>query len=133
MKRTALWIVGAGVAGLALMLALRAQEQQGQTTQAPDPAQPEKIAFTFTDEEQMKEFAKVWQQRQAVITRMAVLQAYWNQEQPNLQESNTQLLSKYNLDVNKNYTLDAVRKVLVEQEATTPPPTELNQQTPATP
>lgn len=81
----------------------------------------------------MKGFAQLWQQRQAVITRMAVLQAYWNQEQPALQESNTQLLSTYNLDVNKNYTLDAARKVLVEQEATTPPPAELGQQAPATP
>ncbi len=129
MKRVTMWIVGAGVASVALMIALRAQEQSakpiaaGQASSSAAPAAPaasgeEKVAFTFTDEEQMKQFAQVWQQRQALLTRMAVLQAYWNQEQGGLTQMNQQLLSQFNLDVNKNYTLDTDRKVLVEQPLT---------------
>lgn len=126
MKRL-VWIAGIVIAGGALVWALQGQEQQKQP--APPPAQatapqaaastePEKIAFTFTDEEQMKQFAKVWGQRQGVLTRMAVLQAYWNQEQAGLGQLNQELLSKYNLDVNKNYTLDTAKKALVEQPLT---------------
>jgi hypothetical protein len=117
------------VAGGALVWALQAQEQQAnppapqaQTQVAPAagaPATgPETIAFTFTDETQMQQFAQVWGQRQGALTRMAVLQAYWNQEQAGLGQLNQELLSKYNLDVNKNYTLDTDRKVLVEQPLT---------------
>ena len=129
MKRVTMWVLGAGVASVALMIALRAQEQSakpiagGQASSSAAPAAPaasgeEKVAFTFTDEEQMKQFAQVWQQRQAALTRMAVLQAYWNQEQGALTQMNQQLLSQFNLDVNKNYTLDTDRKVLVEQPLT---------------
>jgi len=139
MKRATLWTIGAGVAGVALMLALRAQEQPGgKAESAKDAAAPaEKIAFTFSDDQKMQEFAQLWQQRQVVLTRMAVLQSYWNVEQGGLNETNKQLLEKFNLDVNKNYTLDTDRKVLVEREAA-PQPTELGQpptqsQLPATP
>jgi len=121
MKRAVLWIVGVGIVGVGLMLALRAQEQAQAPSQAQQPpatAQQEKVAFTFTDDAQMQTFAQFWQQRQVVLTRMAVLQAYWDQEQAGLADVNQKLLSQYNLDVNKNYTLDADRKVLIEREAT---------------
>ena len=127
MKRVMLWVSGAGLASMALMIALRAQEQSakpvaaGQASSkaaAPAASGPEKVAFTFTDENQMKQFAQVWQQRQAALTRMAVLQAYWNQEQGSLTQMNQQLLSQFNLDVNKNYTLDTDKKVLMEQPLT---------------
>jgi len=145
MKRATLWTIGAGITGVALMIALRAQEQPGgkadpakAAATAQDAAAPaDKIAFTFSDDQKMQEFAQLWQQRQVVLTRMAVLQSYWNVEQGGLNETNKQLLEKFNLDVNKNYTLDTDRKVLVEREAA-PQPTELGQpptqsQLPATP
>ena len=122
MKRAVLWIVGVGIVGVGLMLALRAQEQAQAPSQAQQPpatAQQEKVAFTFTDDAQMQTFAQFWQQRQVVLTRMAVLQAYWNEEQALLAKVNQQLLSTYHLDPNKQYTLDAGRKVLIERE--TPP------------
>ncbi len=135
MRRAALWLFGAGVTSAALMFALRAQEQASAATKAKDnppaaaaaatpaaatPAAPEgKVAFTFTDENQMKQFAELWQQRQAAMTKMAILQGYWNQEQGSLAKVNQELLSKYNLDVNKNYSFDAKKKVIVERE--TPP------------
>ena len=130
MKRAALWVFGVGVTSAALMFALRAQEQASAATKAKDnppaaaaaaapastPAAPEgKVAFTFTDENQMKQFAQLWQQRQAAMTKMAILQGYWNQEQGSLAKVNQELLSKYNLDVNKNYSFDAQKKVIVER------------------
>ena len=128
MKRVTLWVVGAGVASVALMIALRAQEQAAKPISASNPpgpssapaapVGPEVVAFTFTDDTQMNQFAQLWQQRQAALTRMAVLQSYWSQEQGILAQMNQQLLSQFNLDVNKNYTLDADRKVLVEQPLT---------------
>ncbi len=134
MKRAVWWVVGAGATSMVLMWALLAQDQQiaqaasknqpaaPATPAAPAaPATPEKIAFTFADQEQMKQFAQVWAQRQAMITKMAVLQSYWNQEQAGLTKLNEELLSKYNIDTNKNYSFDAQRKVLIERE--TPPAT----------
>ena len=92
--------------------------QPGMMTQAATaPAAGETIIHTFQDEATMREFAKLWQQRQAILTRMAVLQAYWTQEEPGLGQVNQQLLSQYHLDVNKNYTLDTERKVLIELPA----------------
>ena len=128
MKRAMLWTIGAGVTGVVLMLALRAQEQPGgKAESAKDAAAPaEKIAFTFSDDQKMQEFAQLWQQRQVVLTRMAVLQNYWNVEQGGLNETNKQLLEKFNLDVDKNYTLDTDHKVLVEREAA-PQPTQLGE------
>ena len=134
MKRAALWVFGVGVTSAALMFALRAQEQASAATKSKDntpaasaavapsstPAAPEgKVAFTFTDENQMKQFAQLWQQRQAAMTKMAILQGYWNQEQGSLTKVNQEHLSKYNLDVDKNYSFDAQKKVIVERE--TPP------------
>lgn len=134
MKRATLWTIGAGVTGVALVIALRAQEQpSGKAELVKEAAAPaDKIAFTFSDDQKMQEFAQLWQQRQVVLTRMAVLQSYWNVEQGGLNETNKQLLEKFNLDVNKNYTLDTDRKVLVEREAA-PQPTQLGQPPAAAP
>ena len=145
MRRSGRWIGVVGMSSAALLWALQAHGQQAQApapekakeqqAQPPTPqkgqetlAQPspataadKPAAFAFKDDAQMQEFGKLWQQRQAVITRMAVLQAYWDQEQGNLTQVNQQLLSQYNLDVNKNYALDTNRKVLVEQEAPAAP------------
>ncbi|GEM_PF-2321234 len=122
MKRAALWVVGAGVTSVALMFALRAQEQQvkpSTTTAAiaaaPAPKGPEKVAFTFADDTQLQQFGQLWQQRQASVAKMAVLQSYFKEEQANLGRVNQELLSRYNIDVNKNYTFDSARKVLLEQ------------------
>lgn len=162
MKRLILWVGGIVVVGGVAVWALQAQEQQANppTAQAPaqpaqatdaqpadaQPATPETVAFTFTDDPQMQQFAQTWGQRQGVLTRMAVLQAYWNQEQAGLTQLNQELLSKYNLDVNKNYTLDTDRKALIEQPLTPEqvaaqqaaatgqtPPTDQPAQPPATP
>ena len=140
MQRATLWIVGVGVTGVALMLALQAQERQtsapasvqkpAATPSAASKPAKETTAFTFKDDDQMKQFAQLWQQRQATLTKMAVLQSYFAQEQAVLADQNKQLLSSYSLDVSKNYTLDTDRKVLVEREAPPQQPAQLGQ-TPA--
>lgn len=127
MKRAMLWLVGAGLVSVTLVMALQAQERQAKKDAAADEKKEEKIAFTFKDDDQVKEFAQLWQQRQGVLTRMAVLQDYWNFEQAGMNEANKQMLEKYNLDVSKNYTLDTDRKVLLEREAVPPPAEQIGQ------
>ena len=122
MKRAGIWIVGIVVASSALMLTLRAEPKAGKDIPAASQEKKAegKVAFTFSNDDQMKQFAQIWQQRQVVLTRMAVLQDYWSLEQSGLGNINKDLLSKFNLDVSKSYTLDTDRKVLLERE--TPPP-----------
>ena len=82
----------------------------------------EKIAHTFPDDAKMGEFKKTWQQRQGVLVRMSVLQAYWNEEQALLDQLNHTLSSDYGLDTAKSYALDGARRVLIEQETPPAPP-----------
>ena len=132
MKRLLLWSIGIGIASGALMVALWAQERQAQppTPQAPSgpPAtQADKVIFTFKDDAQIEEFTQLWQQHRSLLTRLAVLQAYWSEEQASLAQLNQQLLAKYNLDLNKSYRLDANRKALIEQETPPVPPAQIGQ------
>ena len=122
MKRAALWMIGAGITTVAFTVALQAQDRPAAKPAAAVSASvpaaqvaPEKPAFTFTDETQMRQFGQLMQKRQAVVTRMAVLQAYFESEQAALKGANEELLSKYKLDTNKNYRLDPQRKVILEQ------------------
>jgi hypothetical protein len=131
MKRTLPWVIGIGCAGLALAFVLRGRSpsdtmavaQQGGEAAAPQapaaeqPAAPEKVVFTFDADEKMNEFTTVWQQRQAMILRMTVLQSFWNEEQVRLAQLNKQLSDDYKVDVSKNYYLDGQRRVLIEREA----------------
>ena len=152
MKRTLPWIVGGvGVAVGLLLLgrhrdtatavaeqfskqAAQPSASSGASSAQDTPAAPEgKIVHTFEDEAKMKEFANLWQQRQAILVRMTVLQAYWEQEQATLTQVNSRLVADYQLDVTKNYVMDSQRRVLIEREAppaapqpvaTAPPPTQ---------
>ena len=140
MKRTALWVVGLCVASAGVVFALRAQERQiakasavaaaAAPAPAKTPAQPPtgKTVHTFADQTEMEQFAQVWRQRQAALARSAVLESYLAQEQQTLKQINEELMSKYSLDVNKAYTLDAEHKVLLEHEGRRPvrkPPQQL--------
>jgi hypothetical protein len=78
---------------------------------------------SFQDEAAMQAFAQLWQQRQSIILRMKVLEAYWRNEQDALTDINGQLASGYKLDTTKNYFLDGQRRVIIEvaQDAEAPP------------
>jgi hypothetical protein len=133
MKRPVMLIVVVGLVSVLLTLALQAQEKAAPTkpgaatpaaspaispTSSPAAATTGEVVYTFTDETQMREFAQMWTKRQAALTRLAVLQGYLNVEQASLGQLNEELLSKYHLDVKKNYSLDTDRKVLLEREQT---------------
>lgn len=124
MKRTALWLAVIGIASLAVAVGLQAKERKPKTPPAPQVVQPPPPppVFTFTTDEEMQEFAKLWQQRQAALSRMVVLQGYWTQEQDSVQRVTQELASRYHLDAAKTYTLDVPRKALVEVERKEPAP-----------
>ena len=108
------------------------------TTQAgtePAKAKEEKVVYTFADQAKVDEFTKLWQQRQGVVLRMTVLQAYMSQEQAAFTGLNKKLTTDYKLDPAKNYFLDSKRRVLIEHEApaTAPAAAPAAQPTPNTP
>jgi hypothetical protein len=117
------------------------REAPAETTASPDaapvaPTQPpaESIAHTFNNEDEMKVFAELWQQRQVIGVRMAVLQNYWSEEQGRLSELNKQLAEAYNIDPAKTYFLDGQERRLIEREAPPAPQTQAApQQPPAQP
>lgn len=121
MKRTLAWTVGVVglIVGLGLMAEAAKKQQAEKKTEAPPAAAmpEEKVAFTFENDEKMEEFTRLWQQRQGMIVRMTVLQAYWNEEQAALAQVNNKLAADYQLDTSKNYSLDPKRRVLIEREA----------------
>ena len=83
---------------------------------------PEHVVYTFEDDAKMKEFALMWQKRQAMLLRMSVLKSYWDQEEATLNQLNKNLVDDYHLDLAKSYTLDAPRRVILEREAAAPSP-----------
>ena len=124
MKRVALWMVTVGLVGFVAVVSGQAKERKPKAESAPQPAvqqapQPPPV-FTFSTDEDMQAFAKIWQQRQAALTRMSVLQGYWTQEQAAAEQVTQELASKYHLDPAKTYTLDVARKSLVEVERKEP-------------
>ncbi len=144
MKRAMSWFVGLGVSAVFIGLILQNHFQGSAIVEAAKkqaappanaapaatPAQPaaqlgsqaEKIAYTFSDDAKIKDFTNLWQQRQGIILRMTVLQAYWNEEQAALKQVNDKVTADYKLDPSKNYFLDAKRHVLIEREAPPAPP-----------
>ena len=80
-------------------------------------AKDERIVFTFAGDEQMRAFTELWRERQGILVRINVLQAYWSEEQLSLTRLNNKLAADYKLDTTKNYTLDTERRLLIEQES----------------
>lgn len=142
MRRALVWVIGLGCAGLALSVFLGESRKGGavMAAQKAPAAQPaatpavsaeaakpaaavsgeEKVAYSFKDEAEMQEFARLWQQRQAIVLRMTVLQSYWNEEQASLSELNSKISNQYKLDTTKNYALDPKQRALVERHVPLP-------------
>ena len=98
--------------------------QQAQTQiiqETISPAGAGAVVHTFPDEASLQEFAVLWQQRQALLLRVTMLESYWNGEQGILGQLNDQLTSVYHLDLANNYTIDPERRVLVEAEGPATP------------
>lgn len=91
-------------------------EGTGEIASAPEPAE-RKVVHAFADKAAMEAFAQLWQQRQSILVRMAVLKAYWDSEQQLVAQLNETLATTYQVDVTKPYRLDNQRLVLIEREA----------------
>lgn len=122
MKQGALWGFAAAAAATVLAVVLSAKEPPKAAEGKPSApakssaaAMADQVVFTFTSDEQMRQFANLWQQRQASLTRLAVLQAYVTQEEAETGKLNQQLEAQYHLQMNKHYTLDTDRHVLIER------------------
>lgn len=124
MKQGAMWGVTVVVAATALAVVLSAKEPSkspkpstsaAPSTAAATPAMADRIVFTFDHEDEMRQFATVWQQRQLSLTRLAVLQSYVAQENAETAKLNEQLETTYHLQLDKHYTLDTDRRVLIER------------------
>ncbi len=111
-------VIGFGAIGvIGVEAAKKKKHEPAAAAPAAIPTAPETIVHTFGNEDEMKGFAKLWQQRQGTIVRMSVLRAYWDEEQAALAKLNSQVTTEYHLDPAKNYTLDAKRRVLIELPA----------------
>ena len=132
MKRTLSWMVVLGGVGVAVAAFAGPKQKPSEPAKtaaeapksaaaapaaAPGGAAEEKIVYTFENEDKMQAFGRLWQQRQAAVVRMKVLESYWTQEQAAVKQLNEKLAADYALDVAKNYVLDPKRRVLIEREA----------------
>lgn len=80
-------------------------------------AKEEKVVHTFTDDAAMQGFATLWQERQGSLVRMAVLKSYWESEKDALSKLNAKLVSDYQMDATKQYTINEQQRTLIEREA----------------
>ena len=77
------------------------------------------VVYTFPDDAKFDEFANLWRQYQAALTRKAVLDTYLVQEEATMGKLNQELLSTFHLDITKNYRLSQDRKTILEVPAPT--------------
>ena len=124
-----LYVHGRGLSSIAVAAAAK-EPAKAAAPKPPTPPvapaasgekKPEKVAYAFSDQVKVDEFAKLWQQRQATVIRMSVLKSYFQEEQATLEKLNGQFAKDYNLDVAKNYRFDNERKAILEVEG---PPAE---------
>lgn len=137
MRRTTWGVIAALGAAAAIGVAQAAPKDkpkaaaaaEAPAVQASAPAQEQRVVHAFQDDQQLQQFTQLWQQRQGLLIRLSVLQAYASEEQVALQELDNQFASTYHLDMRQldRYTLDAEKKVLIERAAAeaaapSPPP-----------
>lgn len=109
-------MAGVGVLGVAEAAKKKEKAAEKPPVQAEAPAPDEgKVVYTFENEDKLKEFAKLWHERQMVVVRMSVLRSYWDEEQAALAGLNNQFATDYKLDTTKNYTFDAKRRAIIER------------------
>jgi len=131
MKKSLPWFIVVGLVGVIFGILAKTPAQEGRSLTAPgsmgapsvSSALPTAVAkdgtvvHTFEDQDAMRSFAIIWQQRQGITMRMNVLQTYWNSEQTLLAKMNEQLKSEYSLDTTSNYFLNGEERQLIEREA----------------
>ena len=89
-------------------------EAHAEPTASGEAEGDRRVVYKFASKDEMKGFLQMWQQRQAIMMRMAVLQAYWNEEQDRLTQVNKQLAESYHMDLTKRYVLEDELMHLIE-------------------
>ena len=92
-----------------------------------------KVVYTFKNEDELKQFTRMFTAKQNVLTRLAVLGQYVGLEQDNLKQINGQLFLQYKVDPEKNYALDGEKRVLTERPTPPAPPGAASVNRPAKP
>ena len=71
--------------------------------------------YTFRNDEEIKLFIELLQNKQSVLNKYSILENYRLIEQNNIDQVSGQLLLKYKVDPSKNYSLDQKNNQLLEQ------------------
>ncbi|MBI1991640.1 MAG: hypothetical protein HYS71_00165 [Candidatus Omnitrophica bacterium] len=127
MRRTIPWLIIVGWVGVAAGFLLRdrypsapapvANAPAPQASMAP--ATTGRVAHTFADEASVQAFVALWQQRQGILVRLAMLEDYGKNEQLTLQQLDSSLRSQYALDPEGRYTIDTDQRAILKEEAST--------------
>jgi hypothetical protein len=130
MKQVVPVLLAIGLVGAGAVFVMKAQQQPQASRLAPTKAQvieagltsgaPEKVVHRFEGEDQLKQFATLWQQRQASLLRMAMIEGYWNTEQGSFNQLNQQLSSQYNIDPAKTYVFSPEQRSIIERNEPAP-------------
>jgi len=105
------------VVGVLMLVAFVGSAVSAQDEEAPMSG---KVVYTLTDETDINAFNTLIQGRAVISTRIAVLSDYLNLEKANLEQVETQLYLKYQVDPKKNYTYDPANKQIRELADTLP-------------
>ena len=97
MKNSWTGVLAAVIAGFALVAGLRAQERAALRA-AQQSAAANQVVYEFKDEDEMKAFVQMWNQFSQV----------------------RQQLAAYHVNLQKTYTLDPERKILIERHSASP-------------
>jgi len=128
MKQGLPWLIAVGCLGLAVGMFVKGggqgsaviATQAGVQRPGVSGAIPTgNVIYTFKSSDQVHAFATIWQERQNMIVRMALLQGYWNGEKKLVTQLNEQLNEKYSLEPDGNYKLNNEDKILVRVELPT--------------
>lgn len=76
------------------------------------------VIYKFKNQDEMTEFAKLYNAKMAIAGRILVLQAYFGMEQQNMQQVDSQIKEKFGFtfDPNKQYELNTDKMEIREAE-----------------
>ncbi|MBI3011245.1 MAG: hypothetical protein HYY58_01975 [Candidatus Omnitrophica bacterium] len=129
MRRAIPWLIIVGWAGVAAGFLLRGRYPSAPAPvgvanapspqASPSPATTGRIAHTFADEASVQAFVALWQQRQGILVRLAMLEDYGKNEQLALQQLDSALRSQYALDPEGSYTIDTDQRAILKEGTST--------------
>lgn len=112
-----MWLVAVLVAVTLSAGPTVAAEKKGEEKKAEAPAE-KGVVYKFKSQDEMQEFANLYNAKMAIASRILVLQAYFGMEQQNMQQVDTQIKEKFGFqfDPNKQYELNTDNMEIREVE-----------------